>query len=705
MIYKLTMMARALNFPMQHSIKKNCQGTNDYLAPALIIVPSTLYQPTVNRNSIQLGLWVFCFTLFFFSQTVDAVAPSATELSQSSSDEVIEDLRFLQEETVSIAVLHEQPISEAPSNVYVITDDDIRHSGATDLPTVLRRVPGLEVIQMTSADFNVSVRGDNQLRANKLLVLIDGRSIYEDIQGEVFWKMIPVTLPEIKRIEVLKGPASAVYGFNAFDGVINIITKTPKEMKGAHAQFGGGEFGTITSAAIYAGNYKKLGYRLSMGRDQSNQWESRSSLGFRVHKFNIQTQYDLSNVATLSVSGGLADSNRYDGPITSGLTVQGEPSQAYTKVEYNRPNFFLRAYWNRSSVPNMLQTNPLIASFVTVTDPNGSSNQSRKWNSYNLSAQHSLEFGSTNRVTYGLDYRHNTVSSNFLDEFSREDRFGVYVQDEWQVTELLSATGGIRLDLHTEINPTYSPRFAVIYRLFPNHTLRGTIALAFRPPTIFETHTDSRTLPSNAVLTGSSGLSPEQIISYEISYQGWFFKHRLRARVDLFFNHISDLITSVVQPPGSNTSTFVNVGEADIHGGEVGIEFWPLPWLSGFVNYSYQKIGQTLTGAVRRGGPDFKINTGLRGEWDNGLNTEVVLHYVSGESYPTNVLFSFITPPVNSRVDSYALLNVRGGYRFWKDQLEVAVSVFNALNDKHREHPLAEIIGSRVMGWVTYHFN
>ncbi len=98
-------------------------------------------------------------------------------------------------------------------------------------------------MQVTGADFNVSARGDNQLFANKILVMVDGRSIYIDGQGLVFWKSLPVTLPEIKRIEVLKGPASVVYGFNAFDGVINIITKSAQEMKGTTLQFGGGELG------------------------------------------------------------------------------------------------------------------------------------------------------------------------------------------------------------------------------------------------------------------------------------------------------------------------------------------------------------------------------------------------------------------------------------------------------------------------------
>ena len=111
-----------------------------------------------------------------------------------SDPTLIPELQLMkEEETVSIASRYEQPISQAPSNVYVITDEDIRHSGATDIPTVLRRVPGLDIMQVTGADFNVSARGDNQLFSNKMLVMVDGRSIYIDGQGLVFWKSLPVT--------------------------------------------------------------------------------------------------------------------------------------------------------------------------------------------------------------------------------------------------------------------------------------------------------------------------------------------------------------------------------------------------------------------------------------------------------------------------------------------------------------------------------
>src|SRR5205085_7267456 len=115
--------------------------------------------------------------IFLVCHTALAVEPNIVTEGGKRSLPVLE---ILEDQQASIADLHDVPISEASGNVYVITDEDIRHSGATDIPTLLRRIPGMEVMQMTGADFNVSVRGNNQTAANKLLVLVDGRSIYED---------------------------------------------------------------------------------------------------------------------------------------------------------------------------------------------------------------------------------------------------------------------------------------------------------------------------------------------------------------------------------------------------------------------------------------------------------------------------------------------------------------------------------------------
>ncbi len=673
---------------------------------------------------IYLGLLVLSVVFLLLPERVAANQAAASGIPHEPSEEMIDDLRFLQEETVSIAVLHEQPISEAPSNVYVISDEDIRHSGATDLPTVLRRVPGMEVMQMTGADFNVSVRGDNQPRANKLLVLVDGRSIYLDMQGEVFWKALPITLPEIKRIEVLKGPASALYGFNAFDGIINIITKSPKEMEGVTLQFGGGEFGSLTSSAIYAGTYDKLGYRLSLGRDQTNQWENRNALAFRSHKFNGQFNYALSNQAQLSFSGGFLDSNGYDGPVVDTVEVSQEPTIGYATASYNRPNFFIRAWWTRYTQPAMSTVNRAISSVFSILDKTGTTpNQLIEATSSNVDIQHALELGTTNRLTYGLNYRHNQASSNFLDGDGQEDRVGLYVQDEWKATPMLTTVAGLRFDMDTFINPTYSPRFSLVYRLLRDHTFRAGFTVAFRSPTIFERRTSSIGVTpfGSTTLSGSNQLEPEQIVSYEIGYQGWYFRHRLRTRVDLFFNHITDLIGRAGTSPSfsffNGSSPTSDGGTADIYGFEAGLEFLATPWLTGFTNFAFQEFGQTFPSAnrVNRGGPRIKASGGLRAELENGLNGEMVLHYVGSAHYSIDPAFadffglSGVLPPPSTRVESYVLLNLRGAYQFWKvngtNNAEVAVTVFNAFNDKHKEHPLGEILGSRVMGWFTLKFD
>jgi len=640
-----------------------------------------------------------------------APLPGYTEESRPRSDQaLIPELDLIkEEETVSIAARHEQPISQAPANVYVITDEDIRHSGATDLPTVLRRVPGMDVMQVSGADFNVSARGNNQSFANKMLVLVDGRSIYVDIQGVVWWKAIPVTLPEIKRIEVLKGPASSIYGFNAFDGIINIITKSPEEMKGTTLQFGGGELGTISSAAIHANKIGDFSYRLSIGRDQNQQWRNRDALAFRSNKFNVHSEYALPSDAKLLVSGGFVDVNRFDGPIGETVSVSTRPSLGYANVSYERGNFFLRGSWSAYWDSTTNTINPLLANFIRLTDRDGSSVMPFMSNTYNFEAQHALELGASNRLTYGANYRHNSLSSSGTDAFGRENRLGLYLQDEWRATQSLTLVAGLRYDLDSFINPTVSPRVALIYQASPEHTFRASASAAYRPPTMLETRVDQQavtTVPfiftNTTFIKGASNLHPEQIISYEAGYQGWFFKHRLRLRADLFFNHLSDLVTN--RTSGSTASFINDPGQADIYGGEAGIEFLATSWLTGFANYSYQEIGQSFSGTARRGAPRFKYNAGLRGDWNNGWNGEVALHHVGAATYPVAATFTalaaipttgVVVPP--EHIGSYNLLNLRGAYKFWQQKAEagymrdaeVAISAFSALNDTHKEHPVA----------------
>jgi iron complex outermembrane receptor protein len=649
------------------------------------------------------------------------IAPVGSALAASEPAEEGEGssgvFSFMEEETVSTAIRREQPISQAPSNVYVITAEDIRQSGAPDVPTILRRIPGLEVMQISGAEFNVSARGDNQLLANKMLVLVDGRSVYIDVQGFVFWKGLPVTLPEIKQIEVIKGPIAALYGFNAYDGLVNIITKSPEEMKGTTLQLGGGEIGTVSASAIQAGTSGKYRYRLSGGYDQNNQWRDKDALAFRSYKFNGQTEYALSGSSKLSASGGLVYMDFHDGPLVGSGTTLVQPSSQlpYANVAYENQGFLLRAYWNGFFADSDALAHPLLTGKVQTTDPSGNSHLTFEGHTYNVEGQHSLRVGESGRLTYGINYRYNTFSCNCTSTFGHENRLGFYLQGEWAATRSLNVVGGVRYDLHTQINGTFSPRLAVLYTPVPGHTLRAQASVAYRPPTLFETYEDARLVPlvptppftTTNIVLGSTNLDPEEILSYELGYQGWFYRHRLRVRADAFYNRISDLIG--LQQQSLTVLNTVNTGLAEIYGGEVGVEFQATSWLTGFANYSYQEIARNITGLSQRGAPQSKVNAGLRGEWENGLSGEAVFHFVGSASYPFAQSFDIFGKSPGNEVGSYNLLNLRAGYRFWEQETaagyrrsaEAAISVFNALDDEHREHPLGELIGRRVMAWLT----
>ncbi len=639
-----------------------------------------------------------------------------TATDENAINVIKDDLALLKEEEIVVtAILQEQPISKAPSNMYVITAEDIQNSGASDIPTLLRRVPGIEVMQTTGAEYNVSVRGDNQLFSNKLLVQVDGRSVYVDAAGIMYWRLLPVTLSEIIRIEVLKGPASSIHGFNAFDGVVNIITKSPRSKAQNSVQFVGGEFGTAGGTALMSDSRGSFGYRLTLGYDQNQQWRNRDGLAFRNYQAHLRTEYDLPDDAKFTASGGGNYSNKFDGSI--GLTTQEstEVTQGYVHLGYHTTNFQIQGFWNGHYLTSKQLTHPLLNGLLQSLNSNGGIESHTRQNSYDLMTQYRLTPLVNHSLLIGANYRLITITSDFIDSFETENRLGLYLQDTWNLLPTLTFTVGARYDLDTFINPLFSPRGSLIWKFLTDQTIRLGISLGYRPPTLILTHlnnTNRLNFPTPIIFAsaGSNNLDPEQIISYELEYQGWYWRHRVRVRSSFFYNHISDLIEFVAT--GSSPTDPVsatNNGEADIFGVEMGLEYWATPWLSGFVNGAYQTIGQTIRGINKRAGPQWKINGGLRLQNDLGLSSEVGVHYVSATTYPLASAFTTLAPfgvtAPDARVGPYTLLNLRVGYSFWNEKAEVAISVFNALNDRHKEHPLGDTIGSRGLGWLTLKFD
>lgn len=669
--------------------------------------------------------WILAITLYGASVPFLCWADPSVSIPRTSStidQQLQEEALYLKEETVSIASRYEQPISQAPSDVYVITDEDIRHSGATDIPTLLRRVPGMEVMQVNAVDFNVSMRGNNQLAENKLLILIDGRSIYIDQAGLIFWKLLPVALTEIKRIEVLKGPASAVYGFNAFDGVVNIITKSPEEIKGTTLQVAGGEVGTLLTSAVHAGTVGNWGYRLSGGHEQAQQWSDHNRSALNGQRITGMTEYYLAGDGKIRSEAGLSRSNPYNGFTNASSTDSVSLTQGYALVSYEQNGLLVRGWWNGLSSESNLRLHPLLVPLLSITDRFGRRNADYSLNTYDLETRYKLNPFETLSVNIGTNFRHIIYAGNLLGSRTVENRLGLYAQGDWIALPSLEVSAGLRYDLDTFITPTLSPRVSIVYHLNPNHALRFSGSVAYRPPTTTEvglnllnpiTIPGQPTIP--AIVLGSTDVKPERISSYEFGYHSWWWDHRLRTRVTGFFNHISDLI-AFRNPTSSplNPVRPMNGGIADVYGGEMGAEFLVTSWLSGFVNYAYQELGQSSSGFSRRGFPHHKVNAGLRLNW-NQVRGEVLYHHVGAASYPLADAFTNLAPffPAGTvlpteEVRSYNLLNLRLGYLLWRQQTgdtareaELAVSVFNALNDTHREHPLGDLLGTRVMGWLT----
>jgi len=251
-------------------------------------------------------------------------------------------------ETVDVVTKTPQKIVDAPATVSVITPKTIDQATSPNFAELLRPIPGLNMTQVSPRDINVTTRGATGTLATGLLALLDGRSLYQDMFGFVMWDFLPVNLNEIKQVEVIRGPASAVWGANALYGVVNVVTKSPREMQGTSAAFGVGAFGRANDEGSgplwYASGTHaqavndRWAYKLSAGifsQDPFSRptgqvpcdrpevctvptatYPSYTNSGTTQPKFDARVDYDYPNGGKLSFTGGVAGT---DGIMHSGI--------------------------------------------------------------------------------------------------------------------------------------------------------------------------------------------------------------------------------------------------------------------------------------------------------------------------------------------------------------------------------------------------
>jgi len=599
--------------------------------------------------------------------TVTGETIQGNKRSRGTELSIFEDISI-----VTIASKREQRITETPSTVSVITAEDIKQSGAINLAELFRSVPGIDVMAMSISDYDVCARGMNTTCVDRMLVLLDKRSVYLDFYGIVLWDMIPVVLEDIKRIEIIRGPGSVIYGANAYSGVINIITRNVEESKGTFLKAGIGEGHTETGSLIHAGKQNSLGYKLFLGWEKADEWSGEEK-GLEALCGSVLVDYKISNDSQMSVSGGITDSSEGKTMSEIGL-FERDGSISYMKLNYDLSALKLQCFWNEVDVDAVY----LGSSYPILT------------NTYDLEVQHALSLGSKHLVACGATYRHNTIKSDLMDEDHSQDLWAIFLENEIRTMEKFILNLGTRYDHHSLIGEELSPRASLIYTPVEKHIFRVSCGRAFKNPSFIQSYLY---VPVGFAY-GNDELDPEALTTYEFEYQTCIGE-KVKAKLDLFLNEYEDFI---VLNNYSTTAvpyyTYRNAGEAKGIGGEIDFDVIFTETVVGTINYSYQELTNKDTDERIESAPMHKVTAAIKGNLENGCSAGVMAHYV-GETYWDNQ---------GGRVDSYTLVNAHIGRKFLHEKMEIALNIYNLFNEKHQEHPWGKEIGQRLFITVRHRF-
>ncbi len=660
------------------------------------------------------------------------IVPAVVHGQDEPDSEFEEEFELLQEEQVVYsAAKHAQSISDSPSAITVITGEQIRDSHCSTLACILRMVPEVEVRRVLPMFHAVGARALAGELADKALVLVDGVELNNELFGIVLWAGLPVHLEEIERIEVIRGPGSALYGANAHSLVVSITTKKP-ERSGMKFYTGAGEHG-----------YVNLFGRADLAREH---WTLSLSTGYeRADNWRIA---DMNEGRKLSARAIL----RHHGP--------GSESRLDTGLIYADAIVYtglLPAWWNdlvmfhaalehvRKPLRGRLTFNMLHGTLSPSMDISyhgiymGSLPDFPFFNpSVDAEVQFDWKPFDGNLLVAGANYRWIAMycDNNDPDE-EHQHRVGVFIQDEQRLFERLTITGGVRFDYNSITPFTVSPRAALVWHVAENQRLRIAAGRAFRKPSFMNTSfhfTNVEPAPAFPELPGfirssigNRDLGNESITSIETGYRAVWLDNRLELEGDVFFHiyrntiaFISQIATSPFGLPDLSSSVlrFENEGrDVDTVGGSVALVARPAKGLRLFANYTYRYSwyvsppeGQSVEGLAGKGSrvpwePAHLANAGGSWRFENGLGFGIALRYSSarintqhenGEMFGDQV---FIENPAQL---------VTSGWASWALELdgmeiEAGIKAFNAFDAGFRDtvavtRPDGSLLGGELIG-------
>ena len=615
---------------------------------------------------MQANKYLFFFivtTLLFFSASV---------MAEDFKDFAELDLEKLLNTEVISASKRMQKISEAPNAISVITAEEIKRSGAVDLPDLFRMVPGVDVVNVYGGSYGVSARGFNERFAQRMLVVIDGRSIYTPFFGGVFWENEQVFLEDIKRIEVIRGPGATLWGANAVNGVINIITKDPEEDQGFMVT---GKFGSKNfreNVTRYSDSLSDKfsfsltgGYREDEGTRGVNDYR-------RVPKATGRLKYKFSDNSTIQFFAGFNESDM-------GLELTKYTPRTDANV---RSNYQMLRFEHQFSDSSQFQLQAHHSYYEVHSDDKVVDIEEGE---YAIEIQHSFALGKRNRIVWGGNYRTTEVDSTYLyPKTDHDDITGFFIQDELTILDNLSFIAGIKYEENSFTGGDWSPRGCFLYSPWSNHHFRFSVSRAYRTPSFVEdSFRQVQTLPSPlpaiplAFVVGNDHLDPEEMTAFEFGYRTTLFK-KIGFNVELYYNEINDVIENVTSRQiWPIIISWDNTSNAISKGIEVEADFPVAPWWILRANYTFQEVEYKKINEDVSGTPKHKFNLGSSFTFKNGFSLDMWVHFVDKTKW-SGLLGE-------AKVDDYVRFDIRISQKLFNDKLELSFVGQNLTDKLHPE--------------------
>jgi iron complex outermembrane receptor protein len=541
-----------------------------------------------------------------------ANTPTVQDLSRFS----IEELANIDVSSVSKTA---QPLSDAPAAIYVITHDDAVRSGATNLAEILRLAPNLQVARVTASSYAISARGFNGTAADKLLVLIDGRSVYTPFSHGVFWDAQDTPAEIIERVEVISGPGATLWGANAVNGVINVVTRRASADPGGALQVGAGD------------QTRRVG--LQYGGALGEQ------MAYRIHFSGVDYDHSVTAAGTNAKDGG----RKWQGgfrldwtPRADLITVQGdayrgaEDQAATSDQDISGANLLAR--WTHPVGAGVLQVQAFYDYLERRVDATNA------WlRTYDLDVQHSFTLGSSHQVVWGGGYR---VTEDYfpllpnpgvLQAFRPIGRtlnfFNIFAQDTVALTPDLKLTLGLKLEDDPYSGKQYLPSARVSWKLSENTLVWGAASRAVREPSRLDRDFVQFTR-GTLVLTGQD-FQPEKLTAYEVGYRAQP-TNRSSVSISAYYNVYDDL-RSFEFTAGGFPLTFSNQMEGETYGVEAWGAYQVADWwrISGGANWLHKNLrfkpGSGGIGGVQIAGDDPSYQVSLRSAMQLGRDVKLDL--------------------------------------------------------------------------------